>query len=104
MEKWLENAKLDAWYKLVALTGALAVVAAISAGAAAGILIGLGLLGIGCGEWTSRITERRPTPGGYGIPVGTAKITTRVWRPQGIALDVCGAVLLFAGLYLLLRP
>jgi hypothetical protein len=103
MEEWLKNLKPDAWYKVVAVTGGLALVASIPAGAAAGIFIGLGLLGIGCGEWTSRITVQRPTPAGYGVPAGILRTTTRVWRPQGIALDVGGAVLLLIGLFQLFR-
>jgi hypothetical protein len=103
MEELLEKLKPDAWYKVVAITGGLATVASIPAGAVAGIFVGLGLFGIGCGEWTSRITVQQPTPAGFGIPAGISRATTRVWRPQGIALDVGGTILLLIGLYQLLR-
>jgi len=103
MEDWLKSLKPDAWYKVVAVTGGLAIVASIPAGAPAGIVIGLGLLGIGSGEWASRVTVQQPTPAKAGIPWGIAKSTTRVWRPLGIILDVGGVILLVAGLYQILR-
>ncbi|MHC2462725.1 hypothetical protein ACVIHD_001737 [Bradyrhizobium embrapense] len=103
MEDWLKRVAPDSWYKIVAVTGGLSVVTAISAGASAGILIGLGLLGIGCGEWTSRITVQSPTPAGNGLPAGMARTTTRVWRPLGILLDTGGLALLLIGLHQIIR-
>jgi hypothetical protein len=103
MEEWLKGLKPDTWYKVVAVTGGLAIVASIPAGASAGIVIGLGLLGIGCGEWASRVTVQQPTPAKGGIPWGIARSTIRVWRPLGILLDLGGVILLAAGLYQILR-
>jgi len=99
MEEWLNGLKPDAWYKVVTITGGLAVAASISASFGAGTFIGLGLLGIGCGEWTSRVTTQRPTPAGMGIPAGVLRVKTRVWRPLGIVLDVGGVVLLAIGVF-----
>ena len=103
MEDWLTSLKPDAWYKVVAVTGGLATVASIPVGASAGIVLGVGLLGIGCGEWASRVTIQQPTPAKAGIPWGVARSTTRVWRPLGMILDIGGAILLIGGLYQILR-
>src|SRR5258708_2437327 len=97
MDEGVNGLKPDAWYKVVAVTGGLAVVASISASFPAGTFIGLGLLGIGCGEWASRITTQSPTPAGMGIPSGVLSVKTRVWRPLGVALDIAGVILLILG-------
>jgi hypothetical protein len=98
MDDLLSEAKPDAWYKIVAITGGLALPVSIGAGSTPAILISLGLLGIGSGEWSSRV--RRPQVGPHGV----MGLTLRVWRPSGIILDVIGALLLGLGIYRLLFP
>jgi hypothetical protein len=91
-------AKLDSWYKLVAVVGALAFLGSIPANSAPGVLIGLGLLGIGSGEWASRV--RRP----HQTSDGVMGLLLRVWRPAGVLLDIGGVLVLLLGLYRLLWP
>jgi len=92
-------AKLDNWYKVVAVVGALAFLGSIPTNSAPGTLIGLGLLGIGSGEWASRVRRPQRTQDG-----GVMGLSLRVWRPAGVILDIGGALLLFLGLYRLLWP
>jgi hypothetical protein len=101
-EDALKNLRLDAWYKVVAVTGGLGLIAALGARFVPGALIALGLLSVGSGEWASRRVVSRPVGATFDFPAGIVSQTIRVWRPLGIVLNISGVVLLAAGLYRLL--
>jgi hypothetical protein len=102
VESALKNLALDEWYKVVAATGGLWLIAALGTSFVPGVFIALGLLAIGSGEWSSRVTETMPVGATFNFPAGLLKRTIRVWTPLGVVLDISGLALLALGIYRLL--
>lgn len=92
----LSKISLDKWWKLLAAAGAAMSIAAMAAKFTPGLLVGLGIMLIGVGEWHNRASQ---TEVGYGY-----KITRYPWtaRPLGVLADVVGIVLAIIGLYRLI--
>jgi apolipoprotein N-acyltransferase len=92
----LKDLKIDHWWKLIAVAGALLAIAATPVQFAAGGLVGLGILFFGAGEWINH-----PVQQSIGMGYGSVwKGTSYPWnpRPLGIVLDALGILLFFIGL------
>ncbi|MEY9110425.1 hypothetical protein ABH999_006621 [Bradyrhizobium yuanmingense] len=92
----LSKISLDEWWKVVATAGGAIAVAAVAAKFTPAVLLGVGLLLFGVGEWFNHPLQ---TKVGIGF-----KITGHPWRPRlfGIVMDVVGLALAFLGLYRLI--
>jgi hypothetical protein len=92
----LKNFNLEHWWKLLAAAGATIVVASVTVKSVPTILIGLGLIACGIGEWKNHPLQTKVGPG--------FKITSYPWSASvlGLVLDSCGLVVLGIGLYRLL--
>lgn len=92
---------LDHWWKAMTAAGTALAVAGVAAKCPPAILLGLGLLLGGLGEWHEH--PERTVPGeSYGFPFGTVTIHERRVSPLGLALDVAGGLLFVVGLVKLL--
>lgn len=92
----LKDFDLEHWWKLTAAAGALIAVASAPVQFAPGLLIGLGLLLFGLGEWANH-------PLRTGVGQGFT-ITGYPWGPNafGLVLDAIGVCLFALGLYRLI--
>ena len=80
------------WWKLLAGAGVAMAVASITAGQRPGIIVGLGLLGVGTGEWISHPLQ---TQLGHGFQITGYP---RRWKVAGTGLSLAGGALLLYGL------
>lgn len=93
---------LEHWWKMMTAAGTALAVAGVAAKYPPAILLGLGLLLAGLGEWHQHPEIKVPGES-LGLPFG-GMITTqeRRVRPLGSALDVAGGLLFVLGLVKLL--
>jgi len=92
----LKDFDLEHWWKMLAGAGVAIVVASIAVKFVPTILIGLGLLLIGLGEW--RMHPRIQYPVGTPLDGGIVTITPRMLSPLGLAADGLGGLLGVVGL------
>lgn len=94
----LSKISLDRWWKLLAAAGAAMAIAATAAKFTPGLLIGLGLMLIGVGEWINRAKRTE-------VYV-THKIESYPWKARllGLFCDGIGIGLAATGLYRILLP
>lgn len=89
----------DNWYKAMAVAGVALAVAALAAKHDDALLIGLGLVAWGLGEFANH--PYREEIGFDQFGRANAKISGHPWRPSllGAGLDVAGLVLIGIGLW-----
>lgn len=94
----IEALNIEHWWKAVAAAGLALTVAAAAAKHNELLLIGLGILACGIGEWINRPMQQTVMQQGLGGLNGI--ITGHPWRPKplGITLDSLGVVLVAIGL------
>jgi hypothetical protein len=92
---------LSKWWRAVTAAGVGISLAAIAAKYPPAILIGLGLLSFGSGEWIQHPGVTLPASS-YGLPHGIVTTHERRLGPLGLMLDGLGAVLFVAGVVKLL--
>ncbi|MEY9703752.1 hypothetical protein ACFLEY_21515 [Bradyrhizobium sp. YCK136] len=92
----LSKISLDEWWKVIATAGGAITVAAVAAKFTPAVLLGVGLLLFGVGEWFNHPLQ---TKVGLGF-----KITGHPWRPKifGLLMDAAGLVLAGLGIYRLI--
>lgn len=104
MPDFLKNFQIDTWYKLLAYIGGASVLSALFLEVKAVtnrelLLLAIGLLLIGVGEWRNHVTEIyiKP-PNAYTGPA--TQYTVSVRRPDiiGLSCDLVGLVALLVGL------
>jgi len=92
----LGKISLDEWWKVIATAGGAIAVAAVAAKFTPAILLGIGLLLFGAGEWFNHPLQTK-----VGVDF---KITGHPWRPRlfGLLMDGAGLALGGLGLYRLI--
>lgn len=94
----LDSFDLKHWWKAVVAAGVALAVAAVAAKHSALLVVGLGLISCGVGEWINRPLQQTVVQQGvYGI---NGIISGHPWKasPLGLVLDVLGVGLLCYGL------
>lgn len=99
---WLKSAELDHWWKLAAVAGAVITIASVGVKFTPGVLIGLGMLFFGSGEWSMVRRIERPFPATFGTPGGIHWIVIRERGLFGTSLQIAGVILFALGIYKLL--
>lgn len=95
----LEALNIEHWWKAVAAAGLALTVAAAAAKHDPLLLIGLGVLSCGIGEWINRPMQQTLVQQGIGGLNGI--ITGHRWKanPLGIILDLLGVALIAVGIF-----
>lgn len=101
MDLW-KNLQLDHWWKLAAVAGALIAIAAVGVKFVPGVLIGLGMMFFGSGEWSMVRRIERPIPDTFGTPGGVHWMIIRERSVFGTGLQIAGVILFALGIYKLL--
>lgn len=96
----LEKFDLEHWWKASVAAGVALAVAAAAIGHNALLLIGVGFLCFGVGEWINRPIQQA-LHRGHGVQ---GVITSYPWRPKpfGLAMDTIGVVAFCIGFYRLI--
>lgn len=94
----LDSFDFKHWWKAVVAAGVALAVAAVAAKHHALLVVGLGLISCGVGEWINRPLQQTLVQEGIGGINGI--ISGNPWRPSplGLGLDALGVCLLFYGL------
>jgi hypothetical protein len=96
----LKKFDLEHWWKMVAAAGATVLVAAVAVKFVPAMLLGLGLLAIGCGEWMMH--PERTVPYREGLQSWLVTTHARYVKAPAVALDVLGALLCIIGVFRML--
>ncbi len=96
MWDWLKALDLGRWWKVAIAVGVVIAVTAVAAKDRPSLLIGLGMIAGGFGEWMNHPMEMEPRAGGM--------LTTfeRKNRALGLIFDILGLLLIVIGLFSLL--
>jgi hypothetical protein len=92
---WFKGFDLDRWWKVAIVVGLALVLAALAANNRAVVLVGLGIVACGFGEWINHRMQMEFIHG------GTLTSYHRANRPLGLVLDALGTAVAGAGIYLL---
>ena len=84
----LKRFDLDQWWKLLAIAGALIVIVSIPSLFGPGVLVGIGLMLFGVGEWANHPSQADILPSSPWIP-----------NTFGLTLDALGIGLFGFGIY-----
>lgn len=90
---WLKNFDLRRWWITAIVVGLVITLAALPVDNRGCILVGLGIISCGFGEWMNHRMKVEPSYHGRLITY------PRVNRPIGLALDALGILLAAIGLY-----
>jgi hypothetical protein len=95
----LDQFKPDRWWNVTAFAGGVIAVAAVAAQFVAALLIGLGILAFGVGEWFNH-PPRTEMPRSVIVSIH-AKTGSNRWQPKilGILLDALGVGLFGLGVF-----
>jgi len=93
----LDSLNIEHWWKAVAAAGVALCVAAVAAKHNQLLLLGLGTLSCGIGEWVNRPLQQTLVQQGFGGLNGI--VTGYPWRPKplGLILDGIGILLIVYG-------
>ena len=96
LKSFVEKLDLARWWKVAIVVGLAILLAALAAKDRDLVVIGLGIIACGFGEWLNHRMEVETMRG------GTLTTFERVNRPIGLTLDAIGVALVAFGLYHLL--
>ena len=100
--KDLAKDAFDEWYKLCAASGVALAIAALAAGHAPLLIVAIGLVFTGLGEFINHPFQCRLEPNPFGFGVVTISGRARRNKPIGLAIVIAGGAMVALGIIRLL--